>query len=142
MDNQEKPVIAFPWNEVKNISFSDKKFVIKPVNESSEDYKFYTQKIRTNRMVSWTVFSTLSHFRRAPDFPIIACAVAPSTRPYEQYKSLQGRYTPSPSDSPDVYGKLRIVHPSPEGGHPDSTGAETAGQGRAEAETAGEGETG
>ncbi|KAL5265180.1 hypothetical protein ACHWQZ_G006061 [Mnemiopsis leidyi] len=51
MDSQQKPKIAFPWSEVKNISFQDKKFTIKPVNEKTEDFKFFTKNIRTNRMI-------------------------------------------------------------------------------------------
>lgn len=51
MENQQKPKIAFPWSEVKNISFQDKKFIIKPVNEKSEEFKFFTKNIRTNRMI-------------------------------------------------------------------------------------------
>lgn len=51
MNNQQKPQIAFPWSEVKNISFQDKKFTIKPVNEKSEEFKFFTRNIKTNKMI-------------------------------------------------------------------------------------------
>ena len=36
------PKIGFPWSEIRNISFNDKKFVIKPIDRkapvSSEDF--------------------------------------------------------------------------------------------------------
>lgn len=29
------PKIGFPWSEIRNISFNDKKFVIKPIDKKS-----------------------------------------------------------------------------------------------------------
>lgn len=29
------PKIGFPWSEIRNISFSDKKFVIKPIDKKA-----------------------------------------------------------------------------------------------------------
>jgi len=30
------PKVGFPWSEIRNISFNDKKFVIKPVDKKSQ----------------------------------------------------------------------------------------------------------
>jgi hypothetical protein len=42
-DKQDKltPKIGFPWSEIRNISFNDKKFVIKPMEKKSPDFVFY-----------------------------------------------------------------------------------------------------
>eukprot|EP00117_Sycon_ciliatum_P002111 scpid32425/ scgid7481/ Merlin; Moesin-ezrin-radixin-like protein; Neurofibromin-2; Schwannomerlin; Schwannomin len=45
------PVISFPWSEIRNIAFKDKKFTIKPTDKKSPDFVFYTQKLRTNKMI-------------------------------------------------------------------------------------------
>lgn len=29
------PKIGFPWSEIRNISFSDKKFIIKPIDKKA-----------------------------------------------------------------------------------------------------------
>ncbi len=33
--NRLTPKIGFPWSEIRNISFNDKKFVIKPIDKKS-----------------------------------------------------------------------------------------------------------
>ena len=34
-DDQLTPKIGFPWSEIRNISFNDKKFVIKPIDKKA-----------------------------------------------------------------------------------------------------------
>nr|P86232.1 RecName: Full=Ezrin; AltName: Full=Cytovillin; AltName: Full=Villin-2; AltName: Full=p81 [Mesocricetus auratus] len=53
LDKKENPVqfkiqvwhaehrIGFPWSEIRNISFNDKKFVIKPIDKKAPDFVFY-----------------------------------------------------------------------------------------------------
>ncbi|XP_070834761.1 ezrin a [Chaetodon trifascialis] len=43
------PKIGFPWNEIRNISFNDKKFVIKPIDKKSNDFIFYVPRLRVNK---------------------------------------------------------------------------------------------
>ena len=45
------PKIAFPWSEIRNISFNDKKFVIKPNDKKSPDFTFYASRVRINRQI-------------------------------------------------------------------------------------------
>ena len=45
------PKIGFPWSEIRNISFNDKKFVIKPMEKKSPDFVFYAPRLRINRRV-------------------------------------------------------------------------------------------
>lgn len=34
-DDQLTPKIGFPWSEIRNISFNDKKFIIKPIDKKA-----------------------------------------------------------------------------------------------------------
>ncbi|KAG7265292.1 hypothetical protein CRUP_032445 [Coryphaenoides rupestris] len=43
--------IGFPWSEIRNISFSDKKFVIKPIVKKAPDFVFYAPRLRINKRV-------------------------------------------------------------------------------------------
>uniref|UniRef100_A0A8C4QY83 Radixin n=1 Tax=Eptatretus burgeri TaxID=7764 RepID=A0A8C4QY83_EPTBU len=45
------PKIGFPWSEIRNISFSDKKFVIKPIDKKAPDFVFYAPRLRINKRV-------------------------------------------------------------------------------------------
>ena len=45
------PKIAFPWSEIRNISFNDKKFVIKPIDRKSPDFTFFASRVRINRQI-------------------------------------------------------------------------------------------
>ncbi|XP_061128754.1 radixin-like isoform X1 [Syngnathus typhle] len=45
------PKIGFPWSEIRNISFNDKKFVIKPIDKKAPDFVFYTPRLRINKRI-------------------------------------------------------------------------------------------
>ncbi|TNM94379.1 hypothetical protein fugu_002555 [Takifugu bimaculatus] len=45
------PKIGFPWSEIRNISFNDKKFVIKPIDKKAPDFVFYAPRLRINKRV-------------------------------------------------------------------------------------------
>lgn len=45
------PKIGFPWSEIRNISFNDKKFVIKPIDKKAPDFIFYAPRLRINKRV-------------------------------------------------------------------------------------------
>ncbi|XP_034756811.1 ezrin b [Etheostoma cragini] len=45
------PKIGFPWSEIRNISFNDKKFIIKPIDKKSPDFVFYAPRLRINKRV-------------------------------------------------------------------------------------------
>lgn len=40
-EDQLTPKIGFPWSEIRNISFNDKKFVIKPIDKKAPVSIFY-----------------------------------------------------------------------------------------------------
>ncbi|XP_047440481.1 moesin-like isoform X5 [Mugil cephalus] len=45
------PKIGFPWSEIRNISFNDKKFVIKPIDKKAPDFVFYVPRLRINKRI-------------------------------------------------------------------------------------------
>lgn len=45
------PKIGFPWSEIRNISFNDKKFVIKPIDRKAPDFIFYASRLRINKRI-------------------------------------------------------------------------------------------
>ncbi|CAL8240481.1 unnamed protein product [Merluccius merluccius] len=50
-DDKLSPKIGFPWSEIRNISFSDKKFLIKPIDKKAPDFVFYAPRLRINKRV-------------------------------------------------------------------------------------------
>jgi hypothetical protein len=50
-DNKSVPRINFPWSEIQNISYDDKKFAIKPVDKTAPPFIFYSDKHRVNKLV-------------------------------------------------------------------------------------------
>ncbi|XP_053202946.1 merlin-like [Panonychus citri] len=50
-DNKLSPKITFPWNEIRNISYDDKKFTIKPVDKNAPPFHFYSSKTRMNKLI-------------------------------------------------------------------------------------------
>eukprot|EP00054_Salpingoeca_dolichothecata_P012615 m.69953 g.69953 ORF g.69953 m.69953 type:complete len:598 (+) comp20032_c0_seq1:539-2332(+) len=50
-DDRLSPKIGFPWSEIRNISFNDKKFVIKPIDKKSPDFSFYAPRLRINKRI-------------------------------------------------------------------------------------------
>ncbi|XP_072313344.1 ezrin a [Eucyclogobius newberryi] len=50
-DDRLTPKIGFPWSEIRNISFNDKKFVIKPIDKKSPDFVFYAPRLRVNKRI-------------------------------------------------------------------------------------------
>lgn len=68
-DNRLTPKVAFPWSEIKNISFKDKKFTIKNVGKSEPDFIFYAPKPRINELILELCMGNHELFmrRRKPD---------------------------------------------------------------------------
>lgn len=50
-ENKLTPKTTFTWSEIRHISFDDKKFIIKPVEKSSPNFVFFSQKVRMNKLV-------------------------------------------------------------------------------------------
>uniref|UniRef100_A0A3B3Z6W8 FERM domain-containing protein n=1 Tax=Periophthalmus magnuspinnatus TaxID=409849 RepID=A0A3B3Z6W8_9GOBI len=50
-DDRLTPKIGFPWSEIRNISFNDKKFIIKPIDKKSPDFVFFAPRLRINKRI-------------------------------------------------------------------------------------------
>ncbi|XP_060947095.1 ezrin b [Limanda limanda] len=50
-DDKLTPKIGFPWSEIRNISFNDKKFIIKPIDKKSPDFVFLAPRLRINKRI-------------------------------------------------------------------------------------------
>ncbi|XP_054469209.1 ezrin a [Anoplopoma fimbria] len=50
-DDKLSPKIGFPWSEIRNISFNDKKFIIKPIDKKAPDFIFYAPRLRVNKRI-------------------------------------------------------------------------------------------
>uniref|UniRef100_A0A4W6EHB1 FERM domain-containing protein n=1 Tax=Lates calcarifer TaxID=8187 RepID=A0A4W6EHB1_LATCA len=55
------PKIGFPWSEIRNISFNDKKFVIKPIDKKAPSFLFYTPVLQ-GKTASFAVFLCICHY--------------------------------------------------------------------------------
>lgn len=68
-ENRLAPKVQFPWSEIKNISFKDKKFTIKPVDKKAPDFIFYAPKLRINKLILELCVGNHELFmrRRKPD---------------------------------------------------------------------------
>ncbi|CAG08148.1 unnamed protein product, partial [Tetraodon nigroviridis] len=50
-DNKLTPKCSFPWNEIRNISYSDKEFTIKPLEKKTKVFKFNSSRLRANKLI-------------------------------------------------------------------------------------------
>lgn len=51
-ENKLTPKTTFQWSEIRHVSFSDRKFTIKPVEKTSPNFIFFSQKERMNKLVN------------------------------------------------------------------------------------------
>ncbi len=50
-EDRLNPKIGFPWSEIRNISFNDRKFVIKPIDTKAPNFVFFAQRLRINKRI-------------------------------------------------------------------------------------------
>ncbi|KAL7019533.1 hypothetical protein ACKWTF_011144 [Chironomus riparius] len=68
-ENKLQPRTVFQWSEIKNISFDDKKFTIKPIDKAAPNFIFYSTKLRMNKLILDLCIGNHELFmrRRKPD---------------------------------------------------------------------------
>lgn len=68
-DNKLTPKIGFPWAEISNISFNDRKFIIKPIDKKAQDVVFFAPRVRINKRILALCMGNHELFmrRRKPD---------------------------------------------------------------------------
>nr|XP_042904827.1 merlin-like [Parasteatoda tepidariorum] len=49
--NKLSPKSTFPWSEIRNISFDNKKFTLKSADKSMPSFQFYASKTRINKLI-------------------------------------------------------------------------------------------
>ncbi|XP_030214866.1 merlin isoform X2 [Gadus morhua] len=49
--NRLTPKCSFPWNEIRNISYSEKEFAIKPLYKKTNVFKFNSSRLRVNKLI-------------------------------------------------------------------------------------------
>lgn len=50
-EDKLNPQISFPWAEIKNLKFKDRKFVIKPIDKNSQDFIFFTPTPKISKLI-------------------------------------------------------------------------------------------
>ncbi|KAK9686372.1 FERM N-terminal domain [Popillia japonica] len=50
-DDKLTPKIGFPWSEIRNISFNERKFIIKPIDKKAPDFVFFAPRVRINKRI-------------------------------------------------------------------------------------------
>jgi radixin len=51
-DDKLTPKIGFPWSEIRNISFNDRKFVIKPIDTKAPNFVFFASRYKFTSILS------------------------------------------------------------------------------------------
>ncbi|XP_072163875.1 merlin-like [Diadema setosum] len=51
LDNKLVPKLAFPWSDIRHISYRDKKFTIKPITKKSPNFCFISPKFHMNKLI-------------------------------------------------------------------------------------------
>ncbi|CAD6219696.1 GSCOCG00011519001-RA-CDS [Cotesia congregata] len=50
-DDKLTPKIGFPWSEIRNISFNERKFIIKPIDKKAPDFVFFAPRVKINKRI-------------------------------------------------------------------------------------------
>ncbi|XP_051954662.1 ezrin-like [Xyrauchen texanus] len=89
-DDKLTPKIGFPWSEIRNISFSDKKFVIKPIDKKAPDFVFYAPRLRINKRILQLCMGNHELYmrRRKPD-TIEVQQMKAQAREEKQHKQME-----------------------------------------------------
>ncbi|XP_005946993.1 ezrin a [Haplochromis burtoni] len=82
------PKIGFPWSEIRNISFNDKKFVIKPIDKKAQDFVFYAPRLKVNKGILQLCIGNHELYmrRRKPDTIEVQQMKAQATQERQQKK--------------------------------------------------------
>ncbi|XP_046668055.1 moesin/ezrin/radixin homolog 1 isoform X2 [Homalodisca vitripennis] len=89
-DDKLTPKIGFPWSEIRNISFNDRKFIIKPIDKKAPDFVFFAPRVRINKRILALCMGNHELYmrRRKPD-TIDVQQMKAQAREEKQAKQLQ-----------------------------------------------------
>uniref|UniRef100_A0A668AEW7 Radixin n=1 Tax=Myripristis murdjan TaxID=586833 RepID=A0A668AEW7_9TELE len=102
------PKIGFPWSEIRNISFNDKKFVIKPIDKKAPDFVFYAPRLRINKRILALCMGNHELYmrRRKPD-TIEVQQMKAQAREEKHHKQME-RYRPTSINRARSHGLYRV----------------------------------
>lgn len=49
--NRLTPKIGFPWSEIQDINYRNKRFIIQPVDKKSRNFVFIASNVRVNKII-------------------------------------------------------------------------------------------
>uniref|UniRef100_A0A673GNF1 Ezrin-like n=1 Tax=Sinocyclocheilus rhinocerous TaxID=307959 RepID=A0A673GNF1_9TELE len=89
-EDKLSPKIGFPWSEIRNISFNDKKFAIKPIDKKAPDFVFYAPRLRINKRILQLCMGNHELYmrRRKPD-TIEVQQMKAQAREEKQHKQME-----------------------------------------------------
>uniref|UniRef100_A0A673N6C7 Ezrin-like n=1 Tax=Sinocyclocheilus rhinocerous TaxID=307959 RepID=A0A673N6C7_9TELE len=89
-EDKLSPKIGFPWSEIRNISFNDKKFTIKPIDKKAPDFVFYSPRLRINKRILQLCMGNHELYmrRRKPD-TIEVQQMKAQAREEKQHKQME-----------------------------------------------------
>ncbi|CAL8084986.1 unnamed protein product [Calicophoron daubneyi] len=71
VEDRLTPKLGFPWSEIANVSFKGQKFIITPVDKSSQNLVFFSEHVRNNqRLLSLCVGAHELYTRRRKQEPV------------------------------------------------------------------------
>ena len=112
-DDRLTPKIGFPWSEIRNISFNDRKFVIKPIDTKAPNFVFFAPRLRINKRILTLCMGNHELYmrRRKPD----TIEVSPEKNRQKRSRKVK-KITPSlrirkvKTDFDPLYGQPKILH--------------------------------
>ena len=69
-DDKLTPNTVFPWSEIRNVSFCNKKFFIKPIDYKAADFVFYVARLRMSKYILALCMSNYMYMQRRKPDPI------------------------------------------------------------------------
>lgn len=84
------PKINFPWSEIKQLKFKDRKFIIQLVDTEAKDFVFMTRSPKTSKIIlNLGVGNHILYVkRRKPDTPELA-KLKEKARLHREHKAIQ-----------------------------------------------------
>ena len=112
-DDRLTPKIGFPWSEIRNISFNDRKFVIKPIDTKAPNFVFFAPRLRINKRILTLCMGNHELYmrRRKPD----TIEVSPEKNRQKRSRKVK-KITPSlrirkvKTDFDPLYGQPKNLH--------------------------------
>ena len=112
-DDRLTPKIGFPWSEIRNISFNDRKFVIKPIDTKAPNFVFFAPRLRINKRILTLCMGNHELYmrRRKPDTIEVSPEKNRQKRSRKVKKiTLSLRIRKVKTDFDPLYGQPKILH--------------------------------